>query len=199
MKRYVAFDVETPNSRNDRMSSIGIAIIEDGRIRRKFHTLIDPETYFSPFNVELTGITPEMVTGAPAFDRVWDVIGPAMQSGLLIAHNAPFDMSVLAKCLRAYCIDAPSSLNYACTVQMGRKAYPFLPDHRLDTLCDHLGIPLEHHRADSDALACAKLLLDYQQKGLCPESFMRTYDLSSFKTLSGRPGRVVSRPEIEPF
>ena len=30
--RYIAFDVETPNSRNDRMSSIGIAVVEAGEI-----------------------------------------------------------------------------------------------------------------------------------------------------------------------
>ena len=186
MSRFIAFDVETPNSHNDRMSSIGLAVIEDGRILRTYTTLIDPETYFDGFNVMLTGITPEAVSSAPTFDRVWDVIGPAMESGVLVAHNAPFDMSVLAKCLRAYCIDAPECLKYACTVQMGRRVYPCLPNHRLDTLCDHLGIPLDHHRADSDALACAKLLIDYEQKGLVIEDFIRTYDLSSFRTFRGR-------------
>jgi len=183
MSRFIAFDVETPNSHNDRMSAIGLAVIEDGRILRTFTTLIDPETYFDRFNVMLTGITPEAVINAPTFDRVWDVIGPAMLSGILVAHNAPFDMSVLAKCLRAYCIDAPQYLEYACTVQMGRRAYPSLPDHKLNTLCDHLGIPLDHHRADSDALACARLLLDYERNGLAPEDFIRRYDLMGFRTL----------------
>ncbi|MBR4659629.1 MAG: 3'-5' exonuclease [Clostridia bacterium] len=187
MQRYIAFDVETPNSRNDRMSAIGLAVIEDGRIKRTFSSLINPETYFNSFNVALTGITPEMAEAAPTFDMVWDVIGPAMESGILIAHNAPFDMSVLAKCLRAYCIDAPVTMDYACTVQMGRKLYPGLPDHRLDTMCRFLDIPLDHHRADSDALACAKLFIDYGQKGLDAAGFIRTFDLSRCCTL--RPGR----------
>ena len=30
MERFVAFDVETPNAANDRMSAIGIAVIEEG-------------------------------------------------------------------------------------------------------------------------------------------------------------------------
>jgi DNA polymerase III epsilon subunit-like protein len=30
--RYIVFDVETPNSRNNRMSAIGISIIENGEI-----------------------------------------------------------------------------------------------------------------------------------------------------------------------
>ncbi len=187
MARYIAFDVETPNSCNDRMSAIGLAVVEDGRILRSYYTLVDPETYFSPFNTALTGITPDMVADAPTFDRVWDVIGPAMESGLLIAHNAPFDMSVLAKCLRAYCIDAPLSMDYACTVQMGRRAYPRLPNHRLDKLCAHLNIPLDHHNAGSDASACAELLINYQRVGLCPEDFKRTYDFTAFRTVRSHP------------
>ena len=187
MQRYIAFDVETPNSRNDRMSAIGLAVIEGGRIVRTFSTLIDPETWFDPFNTALTGITPQAAAQAPTFDMVWDVIGPAVESGILIAHNAPFDMSVLAKCLRAYCIDAPLTMDYACTVQMGRRMYPALPDHRLDTMCRFLDIPLDHHRADSDALACARLFIDYESKGLIADDFLRTYDLAHCRTL--RPSR----------
>ena len=103
--RYIAFDVETPNWANDRMSAIGIAVIEDGEIAGEFYTVVDPETYFDRFNIELTGITPEMAADSPAFPEVWHEIEPIMSSGLLVAHNAPFDMSVLAKCLRGYGIE----------------------------------------------------------------------------------------------
>jgi len=30
--RFIAFDVETPNARNNRISAIGITIVENGRI-----------------------------------------------------------------------------------------------------------------------------------------------------------------------
>ena len=93
--RYIAFDVETPNWANDRMSAIGIAVIEDGEIAGEFYTVVDPETYFDRFNIDLTGITPEMAADSPAFPEVWHEIEPIMSSGLLVAHNAPFDMSVL--------------------------------------------------------------------------------------------------------
>ena len=56
--RYIAFDVETPNYANDRMSAIGIAVVEDGRIAQEFYSLINPETYFNRFHMDLTGITP---------------------------------------------------------------------------------------------------------------------------------------------
>ena len=184
--RIVAFDVETPNYHNDRMSSIGIAVIENRAIVDTYTSLIDPETYFDAFNVALTGITPEMVRRAPTFPRLWEEIGPLLRSGVLIAHNAAFDMRVLAACVAHYGVDMPRRVPYACTVQMGRRCYPQLPNHRLDTLCRSRHIPLDHHKADSDSLACARLLLDYLAAGLEPAPFLRMYDLSAMRTL--RPG-----------
>ena len=101
-ERYIAFDVETPNSANDRMSAIGITVIENGVIVDDFYSLVNPEARFDYFNIQLTGITPEMAAEAPAFPQLWAEIEPLMSSGVLVAHSAPFDMGVLAKCLNAY-------------------------------------------------------------------------------------------------
>lgn len=75
-----------------------------------------------------------------------------------MAHNAPFDLSVLRKCLAAYHIPA-QDLWYLCTFQASKHLLPQLPNHKLDTLCNFLGIGLQHHNAASDASACAQLLL----------------------------------------
>ena len=184
MERFVAFDVETPNAANDRMSAIGIAVIEEGELVYSFSSLIDPEVHFDAFNIRLTGISEDTVREAPSFAGVWPEIGPLLQSGVLLAHNASFDLRVLACCLDAYGIDMPRYLRYACTVQMGRRCYPELPNHRLDTLCRYRGIALDHHRADSDSLACAKLLLDYEKYGLDPAAFLRVYDWWMRRTVS---------------
>ena len=72
---------------------------------------------------------------------------------------------------------------YLCTCQMGRKAYPYLLNHKLNTLCEHLRLELDHHNAGSDSRACALLLLDYLEKGLRPEPFLRTYRFADRKTL----------------
>ena len=101
-EKYIAFDVETPNSANHRMSAIGLAVIEGNHIVEEFATLINPEVYFSRFNIQLTGITPAAVADAPTFPDVWPELRRFFESGMLIAHNASFDMSVLAKCLHAY-------------------------------------------------------------------------------------------------
>ena len=177
-ERYIAFDVETPNRANDRMSAIGVAVVENGLVVEEFSTLVNPEAGFDWFNIQLTGITPEAAEQAPAFPELWQTLRPIFSSGLLVAHNAPFDMGVLAKCLRDYDIPWRRWADYACTVQMGRRRYPNLPNHRLDTLCAYLDIPLDHHRAGSDSRACAELLIDYMDHGLDPEQFRRHYKMT---------------------
>ena len=180
-KRFVVFDVETPNSANDRMSAIGVTVVEGGAIVEEFASLVNPETHFDPFNTRLTGITPEAAAQAPAFPALWPKLEPMFSNGLLVAHNAPFDMAVLAKCLGGYGIQWRGSAANACTVRMGRDCYPDLPNHKLNTLCTHLGIQLDHHQASSDSHACALLLLDYLEHGVDVRRFRRVYDFGSVR------------------
>ncbi len=180
---YLAFDVETPNSRNDRMSAIGIARIEGGFIIEEMSTLVNPEEAFDRFNIMLTGITPRMAEASPVFPELWEQIKSFFTHSILIAHNAPFDLSVLSHCLRDYGLDAPRYLPYCCTVQMGRRCYPELTNHRLDTLCIYRDIPLDHHKAGSDSRACAELFLDYRAHGLETNRFLRFYDRLEARTL----------------
>ena len=65
-KRYIAFDVETPNAANDRISASGITVVENGALSGGFYSLVNPETHFDSFNIELTGITPEAAARVPS-------------------------------------------------------------------------------------------------------------------------------------
>ena len=177
MERYTVFDVETPNMRCDRMSAIGIAVVEDGEIRKEFYSLIDPETWFDAFNVRLTGISEYTVRDAPSFRELWPEMEPLLSEGILVAHNAVFDLSVLKKCLLAYGIDWKDSVDYLCTVRMGRKLLPGI-SHSLDTLCCYYGIGLTHHHAMSDCRGCAGILLRYMEDGADVKPFIRKYRLT---------------------
>ena len=164
MSRFIIFDVETPNYRCNRMSAIGITVLEDGVVTNEFSSLINPETDFDAFNIRLTGIDEELVRDAPTFPELWPQIEPLMSSGLLVAHNAVFDLGVLKKCLDYYEIDWKPYARYLCTVQMGRRILPGM-SHKLNTLCDYYGIALNHHHAESDSHACAEILLRYLESG----------------------------------
>jgi len=177
--RFIVIDVETPNLANDRISAIGITVVENGKIAYEFYSLVDPETGFDDFNIALTRITPEMVADKPTFPEIWNTIEPVMSSGLLVAHNAQFDMGVLAKCLCHYKISWHPYAYYACTCSMGRVCLPELPNHKLDTICRYLDVSLDHHNAGSDSRACAELLLFYIKCGLDVDRFIRCYDFTN--------------------
>ncbi|MBR4157302.1 MAG: 3'-5' exonuclease [Oscillospiraceae bacterium] len=181
MSRFIVFDVETPNRFNNRMSSIGVTAVEDGRVADRFFTLVNPETYFDYFNTRLTGISEETVADAPTFPEAWDKLEPLLTSGIPVAHNAVFDLSVLKKCLNGYGIFWKDSVRYLCTVQMGRRLLPEM-SHSLDAMCVYYGIALDHHRADSDSEACAQILLHYLDSGADVSRFIRTYRLTEQNT-----------------
>ena len=176
MERYIAFDVETPNKENTRMSAIGITVIEDGRIVDSFFSYVNPEQPFDSFNVELTGIDEGTVADAPIFPELWEQIQPLMESGMLVAHNAKFDLGVLKECLHAYDIEWQPKAKAICTVLIGRDILPDI-SHRLNSMCEYYGICLDHHQADSDSRACAEILLKYIQGGTPVDNYIQDYEM----------------------
>ena len=158
------------------MSAIGITRIIDRKIADSFFSYVNPEVEFDSFNTELTGISADTVRTAPTFDALWKTIESMMNSGILVAHNAEFDLSVLKQCLNAYGITWKKSVRYLCTVTMGRKLLPDMK-HNLNVMCEHYGIELDHHKADSDSRACAEILLKYLADGADEKQFIRTYRL----------------------
>lgn len=174
--RYIVFDVETPNRYNNRISAIGITVIEDGKIIDNYFSLVDPEQPFDWFNSKLTGINEETVFGEPAFPELWNQIEPIISSGILVAHNASFDIGVLRKCLAGYGIHWKPYVKGICTVIMGRTLLPGI-SHRLNDLCEYYGIALNHHQADSDSKAAAEILLRYLENDADPMKYIRTYKM----------------------
>ncbi len=158
------------------MSAIGISVIENGRIVDGFFSYVNPEQPFDSFNVELTGIDEETVADAPTFPELWVKIRPLMESGMLVAHNAQFDLGVLKECLQAYGIKWKQKAQAICTVLIGRDKLPDI-SHKLNNMCAYYGICLDHHQADSDSQACARILLRYMQDGIPVDEYIQEYSL----------------------
>lgn len=157
--RILAIDFETANERRNSACALGVAWIEDGRVVGTEEHLIRPrEMRFLPMNTAIHGIRAEDVADAPEFPELWRDLAPRVEGALVLAHNASFDLSVLRHTLTDYGLGHPSCA-YLCTVIVARRAWPRLVRHRLDTLADHLGLRLDHHRAGSDAEACGRIAL----------------------------------------
>ncbi len=175
-EKFTVFDVETPNAANDRICSIGLSVIENGEIIESRNIFVNPECAFDQLNIRIHGITEAAVKNASIFPQIWCEIRPIFYDRVVIAHNACFDLSVLRKTLTAYGIE-DQPLHYIDTVKAARDIYPFLPDHKLNTLCDYLEIPLNHHDSGSDSRATAELFLDMCRRGMDVNCFARRYTL----------------------
>lgn len=159
----VFFDVETPNGRNDRICSLGLVVSDSaGNVLDRQSFLINPEESFSDFNMRITGITPHLVKAAPTFDELWrNDIGDLFSDHLLVAHNASFDLTVLAKTLEHYRLGG-MVFSYACTCRMAKMLHPEYPNYKLPTVCSNLDIPLgNHHDALCDAEACNNIFWSF--------------------------------------
>ena len=175
--KYIAFDVETPNCLNNRISSIGITTIFDSGEIETHEILVNPECDFDERNISLTGITPEMVKTAPVFSEVWNDISHVFDGAIIVAHNAQFDLCVLRKTLLAYNILAPQ-IPYVCTLQMSKDHLPSIENHKLSTLCNYYMLPLEHHHSGSDSYACARLFIQMISEGADIKKYISIYDLA---------------------
>lgn len=157
---FTAIDFETANRYPTSACSIGLVVVRDGVIVEEVSHLIRPEPfYFYRKFIEIHGITPKMTECAPSFYDLWGKIGRYFDTGALVAHNAGFDMSVLKACLESADLYARLPEVY-CTLRLSRKLVKGLSNYKLNSLCDHFGIALNHHEALSDARGAAKIMLE---------------------------------------
>ncbi|MBV7389475.1 3'-5' exonuclease [Enterococcus alishanensis] len=157
---FIAMDFETANYQTHSACSLALVMVKNDKIVGEYYTLIKPQTDFFWKNIQIHGIKPEDVANAPEFPEVWDQIKHYyLENRLIVAHNAGFDTKILAGCLDYYHIPQPHYLSL-CTVQTSRRLFPEMHNHRLNTVCDELDIPLKnHHDALEDSRACANILL----------------------------------------
>ena len=162
MAKVVALDFETANYPRESAIALGICIIEDNIIKETRSWLFRPPgngIYIREDFIRIHGIRPADLRGKPYFQGVWQEIAGYLENvDLLIAHNAGFDRSVLHAVADHYNIVLPR-YNWQCTVNIARRTWPHLVNHKLPTVCEHLGIELKHHDPASDAEACSRILL----------------------------------------
>ncbi|MEG1010749.1 MAG: PolC-type DNA polymerase III [Ruthenibacterium sp.] len=156
----VIFDLETTglSPGEDRMTEIGAVVVENGEIGESFDSFVNPECHITEEITQLTGITDEMVSGAPKEEEALRAFLSFANGRVLVAHNAHgFDIRFL-KAAAERC-DIPFECTYMDTLPMSQALCLGLRNYKLDTVGKHLEIPpFQHHRACDDALALAQIL-----------------------------------------
>jgi DNA polymerase III subunit epsilon len=160
--KLCVIDFETANRHSASACSIGIMVVEEGEVLHEAVYLIRPHVkyaYFDEVNISIHGLRYEDVEGEPEFDEIYTKLEPWFKDSILMAHYAIFDMTVLRSLFKLYNIDVPT-LKYIDSLEIARKVYPFLRNHKLNTVCEHLEIDLNHHEALSDAKGSCLIALN---------------------------------------
>jgi DNA polymerase-3 subunit epsilon len=118
-----------------------------------------PFNCYDAVNTAVHGITPQMTEDAPEFWLQWPAIAAVLEGETVVAHYAPFDMGVINDECQRCGLPLPE-FRFVCSCALSRFVVPELESHALEPLCAHFGISTDgHHRAGSDALMTAKLML----------------------------------------
>ena len=156
---YVAFDLETTglSSANDRIIEIGAVVMKNGEELDRFQTFVDPQRPLEKKIVELTGITDEMLKGAPKIEEVLPEFLKFVNGRVLVAHNSDFDTGFIrAACARQR---LPYTYTAADTLILSQNMLPQLNKFKLDIVSNALSLPdFNHHRAADDAVTCGLIM-----------------------------------------
>ncbi|WP_250227237.1 PolC-type DNA polymerase III [Anaeropeptidivorans aminofermentans] len=158
---YIVFDIETTGLRKETCSiiEIGAVKIKNGEIIDDFQALINPFIKLPQEIIELTKITDKMLEGKPAIDKVLKEFIDFCGDGVLVAHNANFDVGFIARWAEEL-YNMPINNTVLDTVELSRALFPELNNHKLNIVAENLGISLKnHHRAVDDARATAEIFL----------------------------------------
>jgi len=156
---FVALDVETANPNMASICQIGIAVFAGGQVVDEWKSLVDPEDWFSPFNVEIHGITEEMVEGAPTVSDLAATIHERINRRVVVCHT-PFDRISIHQAFAAYDLEPPSA-KWLDSARVARRTWPNVSrsGYGLANVCDLIGYRFAHHDALEDAKAAGQVLL----------------------------------------
>ncbi len=167
----VCFDIETTGLKvtQEAITEIGAVRLRNGEIVETFQTFVDPERRLTPEIIGLTGITDEMLRGAPKLKDALTAFLAFAGDAPLAAHNAEFDISFI----RAGCqkCGIPFEPTYIDTLILAQNLLPGLGKYKLDIVAEHLQLPqFNHHRASDDAVPVAQMLTRFfpmlEQRGV---------------------------------
>ena len=152
--------------RGDRVIEIGAVIVDSRAAAQEFHMLVNPGRRISFQAIEIHGITNEMLFNEPDPEEAFPMFQKFIGDGILIAHNAEFDMRFLRHEFAR--LGLVLNNQYHCTMKMCRKRYPGLSNHRLETVYRHVVrgglVTQQTHRALDDARMVARVWMEMMKR-----------------------------------
>ena len=161
-QEIVCFDIETTglDKRREVIIEIGAAVLKNGEVTDTFNTFVAPGRILSPEIIHLTGITDEMLVGAPSQEEALRAFLDFVGDRPLAAHNAEFDMGFISAGCRKYGI--PFKNPSIDSLILAQNLLPELGKYKLDIVAEYLQLPaFNHHRASDDAATVGYMLIPF--------------------------------------
>jgi len=156
---FIAFDTETTglDPSSGRIVEIGAVKFDLRGIAARYNVLINPEMPMPEEAGKVNGITDEMLKDKPLIAAVFPDFFDFIGTGVLVAHNAPFDINYVNTELKR--IGKPPLTNKVVDTRIfAKEVFPGLSSYALQDLAVQFGITaLEAHRAEDDARVCMEL------------------------------------------
>ena len=164
MDRFVALDFETLDTWRGSVISVGCVVFEGGEDVVEYYSLICPPSKSENwYCCETHGLHYDDVKDSPSFPDVWEKVDSIIGDSPVVAHNAGFERSCINECSDFF--STKNTYKYIDTLAMSRTLLPHLNNHKLDTVCNELGIRLpHHHNALDDARACGEIYAILREK-----------------------------------
>lgn len=153
---YAVVDVETTGlARDDRIVSAAVYQLDGrGAVQDHWYTLVNPQR--DPGPVWIHGLTSEVLADAPLFGQIAEELAARLDGRVLVAHNAVFDWSMLAREYARAGSAAPVRQRL-CTIALSKELGLPLPNHKLESLAAHYGVVQRRaHHALDDARVLAE-------------------------------------------
>jgi len=166
---FICIDFETANNKRESVCQVALIYFKNDEIIDEKSWLVKPPceyNYFNQLNIQIHNIKPEDVKNAPEFNELWSEIKPLIEGKMIVAHNAPFDVSVLRSLIDYYNLDF-GNFNFICTCNVARKTWDNQINYTLKNIANQLGYIFKHHDAHDDARVCGKILLDAMKIHKC--------------------------------
>jgi DNA polymerase III epsilon subunit-like protein len=137
---------------------LGAVRVVHGEVVDHFVSLVRPAVPIDPEASAVHGLSDDDVASAEPASDVLPRFVAWLGDDWMAAHNSTFDARALAFEFARAGLAAPEQ-PVLDSLRLARRFLPESPDHRLETLCDHLGLEEgEHHRALPDAVWCWKTI-----------------------------------------
>lgn len=164
---FTTLAIKTTNENPTSLCALEITLVRNGRCT------IQKNWFFRPLDLRfelekqlLYGIKLVDIIDQPSFISQWEDIRPYLENQVVICHSATYVWSTLCHLLDFYHLPYPNCY-FVCTMMLGKHLYPNLPNRKLSTLCNHLGILFDSHQVGDISKGCTLLFLQMAKQLRC--------------------------------